>query len=125
MEANNSTLRWPMVEENDDGIRSMNWLRLIYESGSKIDPLKRFYWEKIRYLTLKVNGSLVYFDVRFQGLSILHQDIESSDNTEEHIVIQMVDQLMDPLFAGPFGNIKNWLEAKRTFIDSAMTLFSQ
>ena len=56
-------------------------------SGDKLDRIKRFYREKITSLELKANRFLVGFVDRFQGLVILHQEIDNSSYPEEHIVI--------------------------------------
>ena len=62
-----------MNEGNIDGIRLWSWLKVRYESASKLYPLRSFYWENIRSLKLKAGGSLVKYIDQFQGLEIIWQ----------------------------------------------------
>ena len=50
-------------------------------------------------LNLMVNRLLIGFVDRFQSLEILQQEIDSNAASEDHIE--------DPLFSGPYKNIKN------------------
>ena len=56
----NMSLSWPMHEGNKDGVDLWSWLKLKYESGAKLDLLRRFYGEKISSLKLKSGGSIGY-----------------------------------------------------------------
>ena len=47
-----------MHEGNKKGVDLWYWLKIRYESAVKLDPLRRFYAEKIRLLKLKSDGSL-------------------------------------------------------------------
>ena len=64
----NMSLSWPMHEGNKDGVDLWSWLKLKYESAAKLDPLMRFYGEKIRSLNLKSGGLLGDYIKPFQGL---------------------------------------------------------
>ena len=61
-------------------------------------------------------------EARFQGLSILWQEIEPAVQSEDRLVNEMVEQIEDPLFAGPCESIKNWDYLKKTFRDAAATM---
>ena len=56
MEVNKLPFRWPMHEGNTGGTCLWSWLKAIYESTAKLDPLRRFYGENIRSLKLKAGG---------------------------------------------------------------------
>ena len=101
-----------------------SWIKVRYESESKLDPLKSFYGENIRSLKLKAGGLLVNYIDRFQGLAILWQEIDKSVGPEDRLVTQMVKQIEDPLFYGPCESIKNWDTIRRTFRDAADTLWA-
>ena len=60
-----------MHEGEKDGVDLLLWMKIKYESEAKIDPLKKFYQDRLRSLKLRVNGSLHdYIDI-LQGLAIL------------------------------------------------------
>ena len=88
------------------------WLKIKYESAAKLDPLRRFYGEKIRSLKLKFGGSLGNYIKRFQGLAILWREIDTNFQPEYSLVTQMVEQIEDPLFSRPCESIKNWTSAR-------------
>ena len=85
-----------------------SWLKLKYESAAKLDPLMRFYGEKIRSLKLKSGGSIGDFIKRLQELAILWQEIDTTVQPEYRIVTQMVEQIECPLFSGTCKIINNW-----------------
>ena len=60
-----------MHEGDKDGVSLILWLKIKYESEAKIDPLRQFYSDKMRYLKLHVNSSIHDYIDRFQGLAIL------------------------------------------------------
>ena len=47
------------------------WLKVIYESAAKLDPLRRLYGENIRLLNIKSGGLLGNYIDKFQGLGIM------------------------------------------------------
>ena len=61
MEVNNLFLSWLMHEGNMDGICLWSWLKVRYESTSKLDHIKRIYRENIWWLNMKADGSLVKY----------------------------------------------------------------
>ena len=122
MTVNNSSLIWPMNEGNIDGVDLWYWIKVIYESAAKLDPLRRFYGEKIRLLKLKSGGSLGDYIKRFQGLEILWREINMNVQPEYRIVTQILEQIEDPLFYGPCESINNWYQTKCTFRDATATL---
>ena len=65
MAVNNSSLRWPMHEGNKDGVELWSFNKVRYESAAKLDPLRRFYGEKIRSLKLNPCRSLGNYIERF------------------------------------------------------------
>ena len=99
-----------------------SWLKVKYESAAKLDPLMHFYGGKISPLKLKSGGLLVNYFEQLQGLEILWQEIDTTVQPEYRIVTQMVEQIEDPLFSGPYESIKNWDQSKCTFRDAAATL---
>ena len=58
MAVNEFSLRWTMHEWNKESVDLWSWLKVRYDSAAKLDPLRRFYREKIRSLKLKSGGSL-------------------------------------------------------------------
>ena len=78
MAVNNSPLRWPIHEREKDGVGLWSWLKIKHESAAKLDPLRRFYGEKIRLLKLKSGGSLGNYIEQFQGLAILWRKINTN-----------------------------------------------
>ena len=51
-EGNTSSLRWTIHEGDKDGVDLWSWLKVRYESASKLDHLRHFYGEKISFLKL-------------------------------------------------------------------------
>ena len=113
---------WPIHEGEKDGVYLWVWLNIKYESAAKLDPLRRYYLEKIRSLKLKTGGLLHNYIDRFQELEILWQDIDTTFPPEYRLVTQMVEQIEDPIFSGPRENINNWSKRKCTFCDAVATL---
>ena len=60
-----------MNEGNKDGVDLWYWLKVIYESAAKLDPLRRLYGENIRLLNIKSGGLLGNYIDKFQGLGIM------------------------------------------------------
>ena len=90
-----------MHEGEKDGVSLLLWMKIKYDYEAKIDPLKQFYSGKLRSLKLRVNGSLQDYIDRLQGLAILWREIDPTIQAEEKLVMQLVDQIEDPLFSGP------------------------
>ena len=111
-----------MHEGDKDGVESLLWMKIKYESAAKLDPLRIFYADKIRLLKLRSNGSLHDYIYRLQGLAILWREIDPAVQSEYRLVNQMVEQIEDPLFTGPCKSIKNWGSYKNIFSDAAATL---
>ena len=65
-----------MHEGDKDGVESLLWMKIKYESAAKLDPLRFFYADKIRLLKICANGSLHDYIDRFQGLAILLREIK-------------------------------------------------
>ena len=78
MAVNNSSLSRTMHEGNKDGVDLWSWTKVRYESAAKLDPLRRFYGDKIRSLKLKYSGSLGDYIKRFQGLEVLWREINTN-----------------------------------------------
>ena len=68
---NNSPLRWTMHEGSMNGICLWSWIKVIYESADKLDPLKILYAENIMSLKLKASELIIEYIEQFQGLKIL------------------------------------------------------
>ena len=113
-----------MQEENMYGIRLWYWLKVIYESATKLDPIRRLYGEKIWFLKLKSGGSLDEYIDNFQGFSIFHWEIGETVDPEDKLVTQMVEHIEDPLLSVPCESIKNWYRSKISFRDAAATMQS-
>ena len=111
-----------MHKGEKDGVSLLLWLKIKYVSEAKIDPLRQFYSDKLRSLKLRVNGSLHDYIDRFQGLAILWRDIDPTIQAEGKLVMQLVDQIEDPLFTGPCVSIRNWIKSKKKFRDAAAML---
>ena len=73
-------------------------------------------------LKLQANGSLHDYIDRFQGLSILWREINTTVQAGDNLVTQMVDQIEYPLFTGTYESIRNWDILKKTFCDAGATL---
>ena len=112
------------MKGNMDGIRSCYWIKVRYDSTSKLDPLRYFYGENIRLLKLKAGGSLVEYIERLYSLGILWQEIEKNVDPEDRIVTKMVEQIEYPLYSVPCESIKNWDSIKCTFCDATATLWA-
>ena len=124
MAVNNTSLRWLMQEGSMSCIRLWSWLKVIYESAVKLDPLRRLYREKIWSLRLKAGGLLLEYIYNFQGLAILRQEIYKNVEPEDDIGTDMVEHIEDPLFSGPFYSINILDKVKRSFCDTTVTLRS-
>ena len=118
MAVNKLSLRWPIYEGNKDGMDLWSWIKFRYENAAKLDPLRRFYGDKIRQLKLKYDGSLGDYIKQFQGLEILWREIDTQFKPEYRLVTQMVEHIEYPLFSGPYASIKNWDQIKCTFCDA-------
>ena len=70
-----------MNQGDKDGVDLWSWLKVKYESAAKLDPLRHFYWEKIRLLKLKSGGSLGNYIKRFHGMEILWRETENTVQT--------------------------------------------
>ena len=111
-----------MYEDDKDGVALLLWMKIEYESAAKLDLLRIYYSDKIRSLKLRSNGSLHDYIDRFQGLSILWREINTTVQAGDNLVTQMVDQIEYPLFTGTYESIRNWDILKKTFRDAAATL---
>ena len=72
-----------------DGISLWGWLKVRYENAAKLELLCNFFRGNIWLLNMMVNGSLVGFVDRFQGLEIMQQEFESNAESEDQIFIKI------------------------------------
>ena len=93
MAINNCPLRWSLHEGDKDGVELCIWMKIKYESATKLDPIKIFYADKIRLLRLRSNGSLHDYIDRLQGLAIMWRDIDPAVQLEDRLVNQIVEQI--------------------------------
>ena len=78
MAVNNTLLRWLMREGNMNLIHLWYWLNVRYKSAAKLDTFRRLCRNKIWFLKLETSGLLVKYILCFQGLAILHQEIDKT-----------------------------------------------
>ena len=78
MVVNNSSLKWKIHKGNMDGILLCSWLKVIYESVSKLDPLMHFYGDKILPINLNAGGLLVEYIDQIHGFEILWREIDKT-----------------------------------------------
>ena len=111
-----------MNEGEKYGVNLWLWIKIKDESADKLDPLRIYYEEKIRLITLRYNVILHDYIDQLQGLEILWRAIEITIQPEHRVVTQMVEYIGDPVFSGTWESIKNWAERNKTFRDAPATL---